>query len=271
MSTPVAIRVIGYNPSIYSDTSEQPSPGVALHYSSSATATIDVGGTVRADDTAVVVVRGREHRYKMKTDDTPAIVRDELIKVISQNDPEVEAFAGGTFVRIRLKARIEGPEGNNIPIATKILGSDGRETLDGSLLLTAYNSQTCCANQAGAMVTEENPAIPGETIVILASGLGVVGPDEAFTSFANGQPYNGPVLNDPQLKDPDAFVSSLVGGKTANVLFAGLRRGLVGVYEVHLELNPDLPTNSNTPLTIAQGFQVSNIVLIPISNPNPQQ
>jgi uncharacterized protein (TIGR03437 family) len=271
ISTPVAIRVIGYNPSIYSDTSEQPSPGVAIHYSSSATANIDVGGTVKTGDTAVVVVRGREHKYTMQANDTLQIVRDELIKVITANDPEVTAFAGGTFVRIRLKARVEGPEGNNIPIATRMLGADGKVTLDGTLLLTAYNSQTCCANEAGALVTPENPAIPGETIVVLASGLGVVGPDPAFESFINGRPYDGPALNDPQLKDPDSFVSSLVGGKTANVLFAGLRRGLVGIYEVHLELNPDLPTNSKTALTIAQGFQVSNIVLIPVANPNPQQ
>jgi hypothetical protein len=219
----------------------------------------------------VVTVRGREHRYTMKADDTTTTVRDELIKVINANDPEVTAFAGGTFVRIRLKARVEGPEGNGIPIGTKALDADGKETQDSTLLLTAYNSQTCCANEAGALVTEENPAIPGETIVVLASGLGVVGPDEAFENFINGRPYDGPAVNDPQLKDPDAFVSSLVGGKTANVLFSGLRRGLVGIYEVHLELNPDLPSNSKTALTIAQGFQVSNIVLIPVANPNPQQ
>lgn len=271
VSSAVAIRVIGYNPSIYEEGSQQPSPGIAFHYSSAATANIDVGGTTKADEVAVVLVRGREHRYTVKTDDTKEMVRDELIKVINDNDPEVEAFPGGTFVRIRLRARVEGPEGNNIPIATKILNTDGTEAVGANLLLTAYNSVTCCANEAGALVTQENPAIPGETIVVLATGLGVVGPDEAFESFINGLPYTGPIINDPQLKDPDAFVSSLVGGKTANVLFAGLRRGLVGVYEVHLELNPDLPSNSETPLTIAQGFQVSNIVLIPVANPKPQQ
>jgi hypothetical protein len=268
VSTAVAIRVIGFNPSIYSDTSEQPSPGLAFHLSSAGTATIDVGGgTMPKDNIAVVVIRGREHRYTIKENDTKEIVRDELVKIINENDPEVRAFAGGTFVRIRLQARIEGPEGNGIPISTRVLAPDGRDALDSGILLTAYNTQTCCANQAGAPVTEENPAVPGETIVVLASGLGVVGPDEAFEAMQNGLPYSGPALNDPQLKDPDSFVSSLAGGKTANVLFAGLRQGAVGVYEVHLELNPDLPTNSKTPLTIAQGFQVSNIVLVPVANP----
>ena len=36
---------------------------------------------------------------------------------------------------------------------------------------------------------------------------------------------------------PEAFVSALAGGKTANVLEATLTPGAVGVYEVQLELN----------------------------------
>lgn len=271
VSTAVAIRVLNYNPSVWSDTSFQPSPGLAFHYSSAGTANVDVGGTVTAGETGIIAIRGREYGYTMKAEDTIQTVRDELVRIINENDPEVRAFPGGTFVRVRLQARIEGPEGNGIPVSTLVRSSTGSVLEGASLLLTAYSGETCCANQAGAPITPENPAIPGETIVVLASGLGVVGPDEAFESFKNGTPYDGPFLNDPQLKDPDAFVSSLVGGRTANVLFAGLRRGTVGVYEVHLELNPDLPTNSATPLTIAQGFQVSNIVLIPVSNPRPPE
>jgi len=127
--------------------------------------------------------------------------------------------------------------------------------------MTALNTQLCCANEAGAPITEQNPAVPGETIVVLATGLGVVTPEAAREAMLNGQPYNGPELNDAA-----EFVSSLVGGKTANVLFAGLRRGAVGVYEVHLELNPDLPSNSKTQATIAQSFQVSNVFTIPVLN-----
>ena len=43
----------------------------------------------------------------------------------------------------------------------------------------------------------------------------------------------------------------------------------VGMYEVDLELNPDLPTDPFTQLTIAQDVYVSNIVTIPVVNPNP--
>ena len=65
------------------------------------------------------------------------------------------------------------------------------------------------------------------------------------------------------------FVSSLAGGKTANVLSAGMKRGSVGVFEVVLELNFDIPTDPKTQLTIAQDVFVSNIVTFPVlKNPN---
>jgi hypothetical protein len=78
---------------------------------------------------------------------------------------------------------------------------------------------------------------------------------------ATGIKYKGPVT------DPQSFVSSLAGGKTANVLLASLQPNAVGVYVVHLELNSDLPTDPFTQLTIAQDVYVSNIVTIPVVNP----
>jgi uncharacterized protein (TIGR03437 family) len=160
------------------------------------------------------------------------------------------------FSRVRLRAKIEGPEGNGIPISTRV--SDGAQ-----VILTATNAATCCANTAGAPVNDDNPAQPGETIVVLATGLGLVNPNEALFQAATGFKYQGPPIN-----RPNEFVSSLAGGRTANVLFSGLMQGTVGIYEVHLELNSDLPTNPQTQLTIAQFTFVSNIVTFPLRNPN---
>ncbi|MBI5084634.1 MAG: hypothetical protein HZB13_08560 [Acidobacteria bacterium] len=254
VSTPVAIPIIAQNPAVYSDPTLQPSPGLAYHYSSQATATVSVDGSAKGGDVATISIRGREYSYTIQTTDTLAIVRDRLIAMINANDPEVEAFSAGPFQRIRLRARVPGPEGNSIPISAKA-------NTDGQVIMSAFNTTLCCANEAGAPVTESNPAVPGETIVVLAGGLGLVGPDEAREAMLNGQPYSGPVIN-----DPTEFVASTAGGKTANVLFAGLKRGLVGVYEVHLELNPDLPTNPRTEATIYQSFQVSNIFTFPLLN-----
>ena len=112
-------------------------------------------------------------------------------------------------------------------------------------------------------MTESDPAVPGETIKIYTTGLGLVGPDEAKFSSVTGSKYYGPEYNYPNSPVDDA----IVGGKTANVLFAGMKPGTVGLYEVTLLLNPDIPTNPQTQLWIAQGFYVSNIVTFAVINP----
>jgi uncharacterized protein (TIGR03437 family) len=92
----------------------------------------------------------------------------------------------------------------------------------------------------------------------------MVEPDDAKFAVYTGYTYKGPALNTPL-----ESVSALAGGKTANVLSAAMKVGQVGMYQVDLELNPDLPTNPLTQLTIAQSIYVSNIVTIPVMNPNP--
>jgi uncharacterized protein (TIGR03437 family) len=150
---------------------------------------------------------------------------------------------------------VEGDEGNGIQFSAK--------TTEGAqVILTATNSALCCANTAGARVTPDNPARPGETVVVIATGLGLVNPQEAIYPLATGFKYDFQDAN-----RPNEFVSSLAGGKTANVLYSGLKPGTVGIYEVHLELNSDMPTNPQTQVTIAQDIYVSNIVTFPLRNP----
>jgi uncharacterized protein (TIGR03437 family) len=62
-----------------------------------------------------------------------------------------------------------------------------------------------------------------------------------------------------------------VGGRTANVLNAGLQPGMLGVYRIDLQVSDQLPTNPNTQMFIAQVVFTSNIVTIPIVAPVPIQ
>ena len=128
--------------------------------------------------------------------------------------------------------------------------------------MTATTPALCCANVAGAPITPANPAQPGETIIVYATGLGLPNPPDPDT-VQTGTKFHGGV------NQPVNFVSSLAGGKTANVLYAGLAQNQIGVYEVDLELNSGLATDMLTQLTIAQDVYVSNIVTIPVVNPNP--
>ncbi|HUQ92944.1 MAG TPA: hypothetical protein VM120_14785, partial [Bryobacteraceae bacterium] len=251
----VAVPIIPQNPGILAEDGLDPRPGIINHYSSSATGTVSVDGSAKAGDTATVVIEDREYTYTVVAGDTLETIRDRLVDLINANgDEKVIAEAAGVFTRIRLKAKVAGPEGNGIRFSS-------RANESAQVILTATNSQLCCANQAGARVTPQNPARPGETIVVLGTGLGLVNSD-ATAGLATGFRYV-----EPRLNRVNEFVSALAAGKTANVLFAGLAQGLVGIYEIHLELNSDIPTNPTTQLTIAQDIYVSNIVTIPVKNP----
>ncbi|MGH9671876.1 MAG: hypothetical protein ACRD44_01745, partial [Bryobacteraceae bacterium] len=260
VTTAIAVPVVPENPGIFAqEDAVDPRPGVIYHFSSHATGTVLVDGAsglLTEGDTATVVIEDRPYTITLTAEDTLESVRDKLIDLINANEPKVEAFLGGHFTRIRLRARVPGPVGNGIAFTA-------RTNEGASVILTATNQALCCANEAGAPVTEENPALPGETILLYATGLGIVKPEGARAAQFTGKIYEGPELNEPV-----QFVNSLAGAKTANVLYAGLRRGAVGLYEVHLELNSDIPTNSRTQMTIAQGFFVSNIVTFPVFNPN---
>ena len=252
VTSAVSVPIVLQNPGIFAVTdAAEPRPGLIMHGSAQSVGTVSVDGSIRAGDIATVVIEDREYSYTVVAADTLPTVRDALIARIN-NDPRVEAFAASAFARIRLRARLPGPEGNNISYTARSREGD-------QVIMTATTARLCCANSGP--VTEENPALPGENIILLATGLGLVKDGNKEFQYT-GRPYDGPALN-----DPSEFVSSLAGGKTANVLSAGMKTGTVGVFEVVLELNSDIPTDPKTQVTIAQDVFVSNIVTFPVLNP----
>ena len=262
VSTAVSVPVIQQNPGIFTEDGTDPRPGIVTHTSSFGIGTVSVDGTATENDTASILINDRRYTYKVVKADTLVNVRNGLIDAINKDggDPEIVAFAAGAFTRIRLRSRVAGPAGNGIPI--RVDTSTGAQ-----VIMTAFNSQTCCANREGARVTEENPAIPGETITVFATGLGLVKPTDAEGRNQKINTITGLAYDDTPDNVPVEFVSSLAGGRTANVIFARLVPGTIGIYEVQLELNSDLPSNPLTQLTIAQSFQVSNIITFPIVKP----
>jgi hypothetical protein len=258
-TTAVGVPIVPQNPGIFAQVGPtDPRPAIVLHGSSHAVGIISVDGSPKANDIATVTVEDRPYTYTVKTDDNLQVIRDALIEQINQ-DPKVSASAASVFNRIVLEAREEGEGGEGIAYTASANQGAG-------VILTAFTQALCCANRRGEPVTEDNPAVPGETIIVYATGLGIVQPDEAKFSVVTGGEYTGPVLN-----RPNAFVDAIAGGKTANVLFAGLKQDAVGLYEVVLQLNSDIPTNPQTQLTIAQDVYVSNIVTFPVVNPNPPE
>jgi uncharacterized protein (TIGR03437 family) len=252
----IAVPIDQQNPGLFAEEGEDPRLAVAFHSSSHATGTILIDGIPTKDNVATVKIDDRSYNYTVLEGDTLNSIRDGLIAAINANPEErVVASAAGAFSRIRLRARIPGPEGNDIKLA--IASSDG-----STVVLTPTNTHMCCANIAGARVTEQNPAVPGEVIQFWATGLGLVAPDEARQGILPGGVYVGPEVNSAR-----EFVSSQIGGSTANVIQAGLKPGVIGLYEVLLEINSGVPSNPRAQVTISQNIYTSNIVTIPIANP----
>ncbi|MEO8048949.1 MAG: hypothetical protein ABI833_00920 [Acidobacteriota bacterium] len=289
VTTAVNIQVEDQNPGIFAD----PSPGaqdpravMATHGSSFATGTVSVDGAIQAGDVGTLSVGGANYNYTVLATDTLASVRDGFVSLINANlGSPVVAYPAGVFTRIRLQSKIPGPDGDGTPISTDVT-TPTTNTGGAQLLLTATNSALCCANAAGTLITPANPAIPGETINIFTTGLGLVcsspimnaidfqlnfigfctaSPDAALSAIVDGAPYNGPPVN-----APIGSVSSLVGGSSAQVIFASLMVGQVGLYQITLELSPSVTPNPQTQMTISQGINTSNVVTIPIGLP-PQQ
>jgi uncharacterized protein (TIGR03437 family) len=177
----------------------------------------------------------------------------------SNPDEKVIASAAGQFTRIVLTAKAPGPDGNGIAIT-----ANGGNS--ASIVMTALNQSTCCASVAGAPVTPNNPAVPGEVISLYATGLGLTQAPDGSLPNNTGQIYKGP---------PNVAIAPVdnvqAGGSTANVLSSGLKPGMLGVYEVRIQISTSLTTNPNTEVFIAQNVFTSNIVTIPVvaSIPTP--
>ncbi len=289
VTTAVNIQVEDQNPGIFADPTpgaQEPRAVIATHASSFATGTVSVDGSVQAGDVGTITVGGVAYTYTVTKTDTLGSIRDQFVALINA-DPgsPVTAYAAGVFTRIRLQSKIPGPDGNGTPVSTNTT-TPTTNTAGVQLLLTATNTGLCCANAGGTLITPANPAIPGETINIIATGLGLVcssgitnaidftlnyigfctaSPDPALSALMDGVPYQGPAVN-----APIGSVSSLVGGSTAQVIFASYMVGQVGLYQVTLELSSNLKPNPQTQMTISQGINTSNIVTIPIGAP-PQQ
>ncbi len=268
----VGLPIALANPGIFAQSGTDPRPALAYHGSSYATSTVSVDGSIVANDVATLSIEDRSYSYTVQASDTLASIRDQFVAMINANPEEkLVASAAGAFTRIRLRAKVQGPEGNGIAITASSTSSSGGT---GSVILTALTGKTCCANRAGAPITSDNPAVAGETIYVFATGLGLAcdpnimcgGGDPVQATLNTGSVYTGPAFNVAQQP-----VSALAGGSTATVVSAGLEPGMAGVYRVVLELSNALNSNPVSQVTISQLIYTSNIVVIPVIQPNPSQ
>lgn len=261
-TTAIAVPIDGENPGIFAEEGDEPRVAIAYHASSYATGTITVDGAIEEGDVASIIVQNRPYRYTVKADDTLDSVRDALAGLINGNPDEVVvAVPVAAFHRLQLRAKVGGPAGEGIAYAANASEGNNDRIF---LIVNALSPALCCANVADTRVTLDNPAIPGETIYVFATGLGLVNPIDAQLANSTGEAYSGPPLNTPH-----EFVSSLANGATANVISAALEQGGRGLHRVVLELGPGMQVGNNryAGLTISQFIYTSNTVNVPVFDP----
>lgn len=256
------IVIVPANPGLFGEAGSEPRPAFqAMHSPTNASDVVSVDGTVQAGDVATITIAGTAYSYTVLASDSLTSIAQGLIsKINSGPDPNVTASVGGAFARVVLTAKSSDPtKANGISITTNVTAASGKSS--AGVTLTAYNPTTCCMNSNSGPINATNPAEPGETITLLATGLGIIQDSNGnlISAAVAGQPYSGPAPN--TAVDP---VSATVNNSTGQVISAGIPTGSTGVYQVQIELPSNLPTTSAAQISIAQDAFVSNIVTIPV-------
>jgi uncharacterized protein (TIGR03437 family) len=223
--------------------------GALVNYSAATS-----GGAVTATAGGTTLVVGtKTYSYRVSANDSLKDVVNNFVAQINEDPTSiVTAAPSNVYTRILLVAKLKGAAGEAIPITAAVpTGTD--------LILTALSSQTCCSNAAGGLVTDDNPAQPGEIVYIYATGLGLT---------TDGIP-TGKVAGSDNTDQPVTPVDSiLAGGTTGNILFTNYVPGDIGTFQVTFQLSTSLTTDPQTQLTIAQVYFVSNVVTFNVTIPS---
>lgn len=104
----------------------------------------------------------------------------------------------------------------------------------------------------GSLVTTQNPARPGEVVIIFGTGLGQVNPP-----VATGAPAAG-------LHTTVATPTVTIDGLPAEVQFSGLAPGFVSLNQVNVRVPPSTRSASDIPVVLTIGGKQSNTVRIAV-------
>ena len=102
------------------------------------------------------------------------------------------------------------------------------------------------------VVTPQNPARPGEIVVLYATGLGAVTP-----ALPTGAPSEGN-------RTVAATTVSVAGIASPRIDFSGAAPSYVGLYQVNFQIPANAPTGSTQPLVLTVGGKAANPVTIAV-------
>jgi uncharacterized protein (TIGR03437 family) len=107
---------------------------------------------------------------------------------------------------------------------------------------------------ANRLVDAANPAKAGDVVVVYCTGLGATNPAVRSGEAASTSPL-------AKVATP---VTVTIGGQPATVQFAGLTPGLVGLYQVNVQIPAGVTPSASVPLVITQDGVPSNTVTLAV-------
>jgi minor extracellular serine protease Vpr len=117
-----------------------------------------------------------------------------------------------------------------------------------------YNNHALAVHPSdGALVTPDDPAFPGEVLILYATGLGPLS-----IPLADGYP----APSSPLAYTIEPF-QVIVEGESSEVLFSGLAPGFDGVYQINFRVPRDAPSGA-LDIFIQSPYATSRTVALPV-------
>jgi len=155
-------------------------------------------------------------------------------------------FASGGFVQAQAPTtltsggntsiRVTSSSGNSSTVSVPVVSTNpGIFTVEagGGGQAKAIN-QDGSQNGDGSILGTDKPAPRGSVIAVYASGLGALNPAVAAGTPAPSSPLSNTTLP----------VTATIANQTATVMFAGAAPGLIGVYQVNIQVPATAPSGS---------------------------
>ena len=141
--------------------------------------------------------------------------------------------AGKSTTKVRIESTNFDPDEQTVAVTTV---KPGLFSLDGR--------RAAVLNQDFTLNEITNPADRGSVLQLFVTGQGLTTPRI---------PTGAPGPSAPPFASPDQTVEVLVDNRPAEVLFAGLAPGAVGLLQVNVRVPAQTVANSNCPLTVRIG------------------
>ena len=107
------------------------------------------------------------------------------------------------------------------------------------------------------LITPTNPAVPGEFLIVYGTGVG------DLTSL----PSTGDLTPVQPLARASLLPTITIGGISANVIFAGLTPGTIGLVQFNVQVPNGLPSGISLPMVIAFGAAFSAPINLAVKTP----